>query len=64
MQKSRCTRHGDFGTEEIFSFGSVIGNRHMGAGAIGISLWHHDGRMNNFQITNSVRVGLGNLYDE
>ena len=47
MKQLCVARDGDVGTEKIFGFGAMVGDRHMSAGAIGICLGHHDGRMND-----------------
>jgi hypothetical protein len=44
--------------EKIFGLGTMVGDRYMGTGAIGVSLRHHYGRMNNFQIANAVGMRL------
>ena len=57
-KQPRIARDGDVSAEKIFGFGTVVGDRHMGAGAIGICLRHHDSGMQDFQIANAVRMRL------
>ena len=58
MKQPRVACDRDVGAEEIFGFRTMVDDRHMGAGTIGICLRHHDGGMQDLQIANAIRMRL------
>jgi hypothetical protein len=58
MKKPSAARNRNVRTKEIFDFRTMVYDRHVGARAVRIRLWHHDGGMNDFQMANAVGMRL------